>query len=47
VSSNPAALALLTNPNAPNTGGSFVTFTNTNPPNNPANNSAQNCGSCN
>jgi hypothetical protein len=46
VGSNPSALALLTNPNAPNTGGNFVQGNN-NPPNNPANNSAQQCSSCN
>jgi hypothetical protein len=48
VSSNPTALALLTNPNAPNTGGNFFASTGSNfPNNNPANNSAQQCGSCN
>jgi hypothetical protein len=48
VSSNPTALALLTNPNAPNTGGTFTANTaSLVPPNNVANNSAQQCGSCN
>jgi hypothetical protein len=48
VSSNPTALALLTNPNAPNTGGTFTANTaSLVPPNNPANNSAQQCSSCN
>jgi hypothetical protein len=48
VSSNPTALALLTNPNAPNTGGTFTANTaSLVPPSNPANNSAQQCGSCN
>jgi hypothetical protein len=48
VSSNPTALALLTNPNAPSTGGTFNANTaSLIPPNNPANNSAQQCGSCN
>jgi hypothetical protein len=47
VSSNPTAIALLTNPNAPKTGGTFTANTaSLVPPNNPANNSAQ-CGSCN
>jgi hypothetical protein len=48
VGSNPVALALLTNQNGPKTGG---TFTADNAgvagQQNPANNSAQNCGSCN
>jgi hypothetical protein len=48
VSSNPTALALLTNPNAPNTGGTFTASTaSIAPPNNVANNSAQQCSSCN
>jgi hypothetical protein len=48
VSSNPTALALLTNPNAPKTGGTFTANTaSLVPPNNPANNSAQQCSSCN
>ncbi len=48
VSSNPTALALLTNPNAPKTGGTFTANTASFvPPNNPANNSAQQCSSCN
>lgn len=48
VSSNPVALALLTNPNAPRTGGSFTASTaSLVPPNNVANNSAQQCASCN
>jgi hypothetical protein len=48
VSSNPTALALLTNPNAPKTGGTFTPSTASYvPPPNPANNSAQQCGSCN
>ena len=48
VSSNPTALALLTNPNAPRTGGTFTANTaSLVPPNNPANNSAQQCSSCN
>lgn len=48
VSSNPTALVLLTNPNAPKTGGTFTANTASNaPPNNVANNSAQQCGSCN
>lgn len=48
VSSNPTALGLLTNPNAPKTGGTFTANTaSLVPPNNPANNSAQQCSSCN
>jgi hypothetical protein len=48
VSSNPTALAMLTNPNAPSVGGTFTANTaSLIPPNNPANNSAQQCGSCN
>ena len=48
VSSNPTALALLTNPNAPKTGGTFTASTaSLVPPNNVANNSAQQCSSCN
>jgi len=48
VSSNPTALALLTNPNAPKTGGTFTANTaSLVPPSNPANNSAQQCSSCN
>jgi hypothetical protein len=48
VSSNPTALSLLTNPNAPSTGGTFTANTaSLVPPSNPANNSAQQCGSCN
>ena len=48
VSSNPTALALLTNPNAPKTGGSFTANTaSLVPQSNPANNSAQQCSCCN
>ena len=48
VSSNPTALALLTNPNAPKTGGTYTANTaSLVPPSNPANNSAQQCSSCN
>lgn len=48
VGNNPTALALLTNPNAPNTGGNqFQQQQNNNTNNNSLINQAQTCSSCN
>lgn len=49
VSVSPTALALLTNPNAPNTGGNSFSGSTNNTTNqgSPASNSAQSCSSCN